>query len=206
MVKLLAFTDSHGDLNAAESILSLARGEHPDVILCSGDFSYFGAEYEEFLRKLQELKKPIWFVPGNHETMEFSREIEIKYPFMKDVSYRTVELSGIRVSGVPGTNEFWPGQTEEDEAYDTATQLCNSLDPSNPLIFLTHFPPRGTTLDGRSHPAPDSGGSEVIRRIIEELRPSFVICGHYHQDFGKTTRMGRSMIINPGPNGAIMTV
>jgi len=206
MIKILAFTDSHGDMRAAEEIVSLAQKENPDIVICSGDFSYFGMQHEKFLARLMELKKTIWFVPGNHESMEFSKEVETWYPFMKDVSYRTVEVSGVRIAGIPGTNEFWPGQSEEDEAYDTAIQLCDSLDRSKPLVFLTHFPPRGTAVDGTTHPTPDSGGSRVVKGIVEAIKPVLVLCGHYHQDFGKVDQLGPTRLINPGPHGLIITL
>jgi Icc-related predicted phosphoesterase len=42
LVRILAFTDPHGHLEAYQNIRKLADDERPDVMVCGGDFSFFG--------------------------------------------------------------------------------------------------------------------------------------------------------------------
>src|SRR5258708_5323487 len=61
-----------------------------------------------------------------------------------------------------------------------------------PLVLLTHYPPAGTQVPGTTIMTPDSGGSRLVRQIIEDLKPALDICGHYYQDFGKEALLGPS--------------
>jgi Icc-related predicted phosphoesterase len=79
-------------------------------------------------------------------------------------------------------------------------------DRKKPLVLLTHYPPSGTRVSGVSVLTLDSGGSRLVRRIVEALRPALVVCGHYHQDFGKEAHVGETRIVNPGPGGRILEV
>jgi Icc-related predicted phosphoesterase len=204
VVKILAFTDPHGELPHARGILDLAARERPDIVLCAGDFSYFGMKYDEFLKALASLRQPIYFVTGNHETDETSKVVQKRYPFMREVTYQTMEVCGVHIAGVPGSGEYWPGENEDEGVLETAVGLWGNLDRSLPFVFLSHFPPCGTAIDGTTDMTPDSGGSQAVRRIVEILKPSLVVSGHYHHDFGKRDRMGAVNLVNPGPAGTIL--
>ena len=41
-------------------------------------------------------------------------------------------------------------------------------------------------------------GSTAIREFIESFQPDIVICGHIHEARG-ADKLGRSIMINPGP-------
>lgn len=44
----------------------------------------------------------------------------------------------------------------------------------------------------------------TVRKVVEALKPDLFICGHYHQDFGKSDQQGSTRLVNPGPNGLIL--
>ncbi len=214
MTRLLAFTDPHGDRRAADKLVALSRRHDPRLIVCSGDIAWFGDKYAGFLDRLSALKRTVCFVPGNREPADVCRRIESRYPFMKDVSYRHVELEGVQVVGVPGTLDIAPPSCEDDRVFDLAMGLWGRLDRSRPVLLLTHYPPTGTRCDGLRRrpgdpipialPAGDEGGSRVVQRIVEALQPDLVVTGHYHQSFGEEDRIGRSHVLNPGPEGRVI--
>ena len=203
MTRLLAFTDPHGDLDSAAAIVELARKGRPNVVLCAGDFSYFGTRFEGFLTRLRELGSEVLYVSGNHETEATAREVECWYPFMRNVEYQVVERAGARIGGLPASGEFWPGESEDEGAIGSATSM---LGPSTgkPLILLSHYPPWRSAISGLSAITPDSGGNKTVLRILEALKPDLAVCGHYHQDFGREGRLGHTRLVNPGPSGKII--
>ncbi len=206
MINILAFTDPHGEKKALREILALSESGKPDLIVCSGDISIFGQECDAFLRDLGVLRRTVYFVPGNHETPSVAAELTRFFPYLKDVSFAMVEDAGVRVTGIPGTDPFWPGARPSEGLLSKAVAGGKSGDLAKPLVLLTHYPPSGTNVSGVSVVTPDSGGSRLVRQIVEALRPALVVCGHYHQDFGKEAHVGPTRVVNPGPGGRILEV
>ena len=204
MVRILAFTDPHGHLEAYQNIKKLFDGERPDLIVCGGDVSFFGDDYDLFLRGLGGLGREVYFVPGNHETPSTTKSLELQFPYLKNLEFRVVEAAGVRLAGLPGSDAFWPGARPNEGLRAKAIAVGVSGDRGKPLVLVTHYPPAGTKVSGTSVVTPDSGGSRLVRQVVEALKPALLICGHYHQDFGKEARIGDTWIVNPGPGGRIL--
>lgn len=95
-------------------------------------------------------------------------------------------------------------------------ELWGKLDRDVPLILVTHYAPWGTRCDGLKRrpgqakpvdlPAGDGGGSRVVRKIMDQIQPELLICGHYHISFGERDCVGRTIVVNPGPNGMILEI
>jgi Icc-related predicted phosphoesterase len=200
----LAFTDPHGEKTALREIMALAESGKPDLVVCSGDVSFFGRDCDTFLRDLGALGCPVYFVPGNHETPSVAKELATCFPYLKDLTFRMLEVGGVRLMGLPGTDAFWPGARPDEGLRPKAVGVGESGDRAKPLVLLTHYPPSGTAVSGTTVLTPDSGGSRLVRQVVETLRPALVVCGHYHQDFGKEAHVGPSRIVNPGPGGRIL--
>lgn len=208
MTRIYAFTDPHSDPYVGRAIVAACAREKPDLVVCAGDITWFGEHFEEFLRRLSEIGETIYFVPGNHESRAQTHRIVTEHPFMRDVSFTTVKTKKIRIGGLPGNDTaFWPGPTKgEEDVVETAKSIWGDFKTEMPLLFLTHYPPSGTGVSGTSRSSPDSGGSRLVRKIVEAIKPPLVVCGHYHQDFGKEAWLGRTRIVNPGPDGMVLDV
>jgi Icc-related predicted phosphoesterase len=204
VVRILAFTDPHGEEKALREILALAESAKPDLVVCSGDVSFFGQDYDTFLRDLAVLRCPVYFVPGNHETPSVAKELTTFFPYLKDVTFQMLEVAGVRLTGLPGTDAFWPGARLDESLRAKAVGAGESGDLTRPLVLLTHYPPSGTAVSGTTVMTSDSGGSRLVGQIVEALRPALVVCGHYHQDFGKEAHVGPTRVVNPGPGGRLL--
>ena len=200
-MKVLAFTDAHCDMASAEAIIALVREENPAVILCSGDVSYFGRGYERFLERLSVLGKIYW-VPGNHDD-GMADLICQEFPYMVDVSERPQDLCEFVIFGVPGSREFWPDKDFDDSSLNGILGKWSTVASGRKTVFLSHFPPRGCAIDGTAARSLDAGGSQLVREFVDMVHPALVISGHYHSEFGGRCKLGRSLIVNPGPNGTI---
>jgi Icc-related predicted phosphoesterase len=206
LVRILAFTDAHGKLEVFQDLKRLAESTPPEVFVCAGDLSFFGDGYDLFLRGLGALGQPVYFVPGNHETPSTVKSLEIQFPYLRNVAFQVVEAAGIRLAGLPASDAFWPGAQPDEVLCARGAAMGEAGDRKKPLVLLTHYPPSGTRVSGVSVLTLDSGGSRLVRRIVEALRPALVVCGHYHQDFGKEAHVGETRIVNPGPGGRILEV
>lgn len=204
MVRILAFTDPHGQLEAYHRIKTLIESEGPDLVVCGGDVTFFGDDYDLFLRGLGGFGRDVYFVPGNHETPSCAKSLELQFPYLKNLEWRLVEIARLRLAGLPATDAFWPGARPDEGLRAKAVAMGAAGDRAKPLVLVTHYPPAGTQVSGTTVVTPDSGGSRLVRQIVEALRPDLVICGHYHQDFGKEARVGATRIVNPGPGGRMI--
>ena len=71
------------------------------------------------------------------------------------------------------------------------------------IIFITHGPPYGTKIDllGTNY-----AGNKSYTNFIKKEKPILALCGHLHENFGKTDQIGPSKLMNPGPEGEIIDI
>ncbi len=67
-MKVLAFTDLHGNKQAVQTIIKKAK--EADIMVCAGDLSDWGQHGREMLKELEKAGKPMLLIPGNHELIE----------------------------------------------------------------------------------------------------------------------------------------
>lgn len=203
-MKVLAFTDPHGDVRNARNIVETAVRERPDLIVCAGDFSLFGNNWRGLFQELSRANRKIFLVGGNHESDALMGSLVREYPFLIDVAYTTAEENGVLVGGIPGYDrDFWPSRSVDDDVVAMIRDLWLERNRPKPFVFLTHYPPAGA-VDGLSAPTPDAGGSATVASAIMAIKPDLVVTGHYHQEFGSWGHILESWVVNPGPSGHIL--
>src|SRR3989338_5517648 len=70
-MKILAFTDTHGNKKYLSLILHKAK--KTDILICAGDLTLFGTGFFKLVKRFNKLNKKLLIIPGNHEP---AREIE----------------------------------------------------------------------------------------------------------------------------------
>lgn len=193
-MRILAFTDIHG----SEEILNVLaqRAQQADVILCAGDLSIFGQELAEVLEAMNSWNKPVYFVHGNHEDEDIFTEIKDEFPNLRFVHGQEVEHGDISILG-------WGGGGFNKQDPQLAA-FSKQLKPKTNRVIIFHGPPHGTVLDykeGYNHT-----GCKTRREVIEKLQPFLVLCGHIHENFGRQEKIGKSLVMNPGPVGKFVEV
>ncbi|MEK6907551.1 MAG: metallophosphoesterase, partial [Nanoarchaeota archaeon] len=58
-MKILAFSDIHGDINYLRDIYKKFKGENPDIIICAGDIFEFYNFSNKIKKLLQSFDKTI---------------------------------------------------------------------------------------------------------------------------------------------------
>ena len=79
-MKILAFTDMHGDKKAVEEILKKAK--EADILVCAGDISDWGRNERAMLKALEKAGKPMLLIPGNHEFKDELAEIAREFEYI----------------------------------------------------------------------------------------------------------------------------
>ncbi|MBU1202405.1 MAG: metallophosphoesterase family protein [Nanoarchaeota archaeon] len=195
-MKILAFTDNHGSPDDLRQIEKKAK--QVDIIVCGGDFTIFEHQIEYHLEKLNNLPRKVLLIHGNHEDEEILR-IYTKH-------YKNIEFIHAGYHDT-GTHVFigygGGGFTTTDKKFEEISKKFPRIMEGKKSIIVFHGPPHGTRLDLM---AEGYVGNKSFTRFIVDNQPALVICGHLHEHFNKKDKIGKTIVINPGPTGEIIEI
>ncbi len=201
-MKVLIFSDIHGDLRALDRILALPA----DLYIAAGDLGTFGRGLNRCGEVLRPLGSRLWVLPGNHETHDDTRALCARFGFVDfHRQLQTIEgtlgrttWAGLGYSNITPFNT--PGEYSEQEI----AEALAGFDRIENLYVVAHCPPRDTTLDEF---APGKhAGSSALRAWMEQARPSYLFCGHVHEAAGLGERVGSTHCFNVGKQGYTIEV
>jgi Icc-related predicted phosphoesterase len=201
-VKILIFSDIHGDIGAVERIAAQAA----DVYIAAGDLGVFGRDLERPAEVLGPLGNRVWLLPGNHETHEQTRALSEEFGFVDfhrqvrrvESARGAIYFAGLGYSNVTPFNT--PGEYSEEEI----AQALAAFDGIRPLYLIVHFPPQGTKLD--EFAPGNHAGSPALRAWVEREQPAKLFCGHVHETAGLTDRLGATECRNVGKQGYVLEI
>ena len=196
-MRILAFTDLHGNKRAVASLLK--KASTADILVCAGDISDWGEHDKIILKELQKADKPMILLPGNHEIREELAKTVKSFDYIIYLHKGCYQLGDYIFFGYGNM-----GFSEEEKEFDSiAKQFKKTLNKKNKVVLITHGPPHGTDLDfihGRHV------GCKSITRFIEDIQPLLSISGHIHETFGVKQVKGNTLMINPGPEGKMLLI
>lgn len=194
-MKILAFSDIHEDYGAFEVLKKKAHDA--DFIVCAGDMSIFGNGIEESINMLDNLGKKVFCVHGNHDSEHKMKKLCEKTANVIFIHEGYEIFGDVLVAGYGGG-----GFSRDDSDFDKYTEKMENIVPKYiKIILLTHAPPYGVKLDMvNGHHV----GSRSIRKFIEKYSPSVAVSGHIHETFRKTDKINKTVVVNPGPEGAMI--
>jgi uncharacterized protein len=198
MVKILAFSDVHRDVESCNALVKLSHGA--DLIIGAGDFATARRGLKDVIRILSQIQKPFVLVPGNSESFEELQNECIDFHNMRVLHGSATTIDGISVFGIGGGIPVTPfGSWSYDFSEEEAEALLSAC-PSGGIL-VSHSPPRGA-VDMTS--SGTSIGSTAIRRAIMEKQPKLCICGHVHSCAGRQAHIKDTHVVNAGPAGVIL--
>lgn len=199
-MKILAFTDLHEDYQYMEGLKQKAK--EVDFILCAGDISVYESNLFEILGLLDELNKPIYMIHGNHEEDKDLSEACMKTKNIKFVDKQILRFGDLVIVN-HGGGGFYYGPSKEDKEFESlSTIFSDAIHSSKYSILMTHAPPFKTKLDliwSGKHV-----GSKAYRNFIKKVQPTIALSGHIHEASGLQDKLGKTLLINPGPEGIII--
>ena len=198
MVKILAFSDVHRDLEHCNAIVSLSS--NADLIIGAGDFGTARRGLRETIHVLSRIQKPFVLVPGNSESFEELQSECAEFHNMYALHGSTTTIDGISIFGIGGGIPVTPfGSWSYDLTEEEAEDLLSACPRGG--ILVSHSPPRGAvdrTSSGKSI------GSTAVLRAIMEKQPKLCICGHVHSCAGLRAFIDDTLVVNAGPAGVLL--
>lgn len=197
-MRLFIFTDTHGDKKIISSLIKKIQNSAPDVVICAGDLTDFGAGLKKLLNMFKKTKLPLLIIPGNHETNSSLTKACQKTKFAMNIHKKVYQVNNYLFFGY-GLGGFGRKNPELEKLISKIKYHAKN----KTLIIITHQPPYKTKLD--KIPS-GHAGSKSIRKLIEKLKPKINICGHLHENESKEDKLHSTIIINPGKNGKLIEI
>lgn len=192
-MKILIFSDIHGDLAAIKRIVA----QPADLYIAAGDLATFRKGLDRCAEALRPLGERLWVLPGNHETHDDTRAICERFGFV-DFHRQVKQLGGTQWAGL-GYSNITPFNTPGEFTEEEIAEALAAFDGIRPLYLVIHCPPRDTKLD--EYAPGKHAGSPTIRAWVEREQPLYLFCGHIHETAGFAERLGSTQCINVGPRG-----
>ncbi|MGE5568100.1 MAG: metallophosphoesterase family protein [Rhodospirillales bacterium] len=195
-MKLLVFSDIHGDVASLERLMAVEA----DFYVAAGDLSSWGRGLDRCGEVLRSRAGRVWVLPGNHESAGQVAEFCRKFG-LNDFHGKTFEAEGHKVAGLgysSPTPFHTPGEYSEEE-------LARRLAPFAglaPLVLVCHCPPFGTALDRVRQGV--HAGSRSVKSFIDRYQPAHFICGHIHEAEGVQEQLGKTNCVNAGKRGYLL--
>ena len=196
-MRIMAFADPHESLVSIKEVEK--RAKNADIIICAGDISIFEQELDAFLSRINKMGKTVLLIHGNHEGEQLTETLcqGLKnLVFIHKKLHRVGDYLFIGYGG-GGFDDYEP----DFEKFIEKNKA--KIKPDDKVILMTHGPPYGTKLDiiGRGH-----HGCKSYTKYIKILKPALYVCGHFHETFGAKDKIGKTLMINPGPKGELINI
>ncbi len=199
-MKILAFADIHGSITKLRKILQKVNKNKPDIILCLGDFTIFENQIEPVMRKINAFKKPVYIIPGNHETPAIVKRLCNKYRNLHYAHKKIIKLGKYTLVGY-GNGGF----SAKEKGFERFIKQNHRKLLNKKIIFITHAPSYNTKLDYIDYLG-EHVGCKSYTAFIKKYKPKLALSGHLHETFGKEDKIGRTILINPGPDGKVVKI
>jgi len=194
-MRLLLCSDIHCDEAKARHLVRQSKAA--DVLVCAGDLAVMRRGLDDTVSILSGSDCPAVLVPGNGESDQELVEACRGWDGAHVLHGSGCTIDGVSFWGLGGGVPVTPfGAWSFDLTEDAARALLESC--PDEAILVTHSPPYG-------HVDADSGGthlgSHAVLEAVEHRAPALVVCGHIHAGWTQVSRLGRTPIINAGPDG-----
>lgn len=169
--------------------------DQADVVIGAGDFASVHLGLRRIIDALSAIARPTILVAGNNETDSALWRASATFPAAVVLHGTGVEIGGINFfglgGGVPPTPFPWSFDLKEEEAE------AKLVDCPDGAVLVVHSPPRGHVDEAHGR----NLGSDTILRTIETKQPALAVCGHIHQSWGREATIGKTRVVNLGPEG-----
>jgi Icc-related predicted phosphoesterase len=204
-VKILAFSDIHGNIYQAKKIASLCNEKNIKTVIIAGDLTYFGKIKDIFSPFLDNGVKRLIIIPGNHEEPKLIKKY-IEKNFGNELIFLEGDFFVLKDYLFIGfsANNIFPTTTiySEEEAFKILENVFNKAHKhlkNKKLITISHIHPE--EFIDKIFPFP---GSKAWRFFIKKYKPLLHLHGHIHEGEGISYKIGETLVINLGERGKII--
>lgn len=197
-MKLLIFSDIHGDKAALERLMR----QEADYYFVGGDLANWGRGLEKLGPVMRDKADRVYVIPGNHESEHDIARFCEQFGF-HNFHGKTLRLGNYSVAGLGYSNPTpfnTPGEYSEQELAERLAAFAEL----KPLVLICHAPPKSTQLDRAGEG--QHFGSQAVRDFIDRHQPEHFYCGHIHEAAGASERIGRTLGFNVGKQGQVLEI
>jgi len=187
-MRILAFSDLHGDEAALDSLRSIARSDRYDRVFICGDIT----KHVVFAESVAEAFPNGLIVPGNWDSGPVNDFLSTTAQWIHEKRVELPEgLNAVGFGYSPPTPFRTHGELTENDIHSRMSKLA--IDPNT--LLLLHCPPKGHFDEGflGRHI-----GSESILRVIQEKKPLAAFFGHAHEQEG-VSQLGPTTLVKLPP-------
>ena len=200
-MKILAFSDIHGDMRKAEKLAQQADKENVDLVVLAGDITYNEQSTDNLIGPFVKRNKKVVLIPGNHETVATADFLAELYGVTNLHGY-SIKSGDVGIFGAGGAN-IGLFKIEENEMFELMKKGHDKVKDMRKKIMISHVHPSGTKMEDLTDIFPGSTG---LRRAIDTFHPDILICGHVHEAQGIEEMVGNTRVINVGKEGKILDI
>lgn len=214
---ILIFGDSHMNLGNLDNVIDYAEARGCSYLLSVGDFGYWphieeGRAFLHYLsERLKEKDMEVHFIKGNHDNHEYlatlpqdevSEVSPLVYYHPNMTTWVLGEYTFCAVGGAYSVDGWkrtfgkdkWPN--EEITNADIYASIGINAD-----IIISHDCPESVDIDDYLDNKRDPmtfGHRMKLQSIVDEIKPKYVIHGHYHERFVARGTHPEGKFINVG--------
>ena len=192
-MKLLIFSDIHGDKAALERLME----QDADYYFCAGDLANWGKGLDVLGPVMQRHADRVYIIPGNHES-----EVDIAH-FCERFGFHNFHGKSMRIGehvvAALGYSNPTPFNTPGEYTEEELAERLSKFDDEKPEVLICHCPPKSTRLDRAGEG--QHFGSQSVREFIGKSQPRYFYCGHIHEAAGASETFGRTEGFNVGKQG-----
>ena len=195
--KILAASDIEGDVSATRKLAEKADKENVDLVVLAGDLTGW-VEGEEVLKPFVDKGKKVVFVPGNHDSSEFAGFLSKLYG-AKNVGEHYVRHEDVGIFGIGSPDGAL--SLDEDKTFKKLKKDFKMVKDLEKKIMVSHLNAAGTKSEFSG-----IGGSEGVRKAIDEFQPDLFLSGHIHEAEGLKEKIGKTKVVNVGKKGEVIEI
>lgn len=197
-MKLLIFSDIHGDLGALRRLMETEA----DYYFAAGDLVNWGRGLDTVGPILAQRAGKVFVIPGNHESERDIASLCEKHG-LNNFHGVSISLPGFQAAGL-GYSNITPFDTPGEYTEEEMAAHLAPFAGKKPLILICHCPPKDTTLDRTSQGL--HVGSSAIADFLTANQPAYFFCGHVHETAGKSEQIGDTLARNVGKKGFLLEI
>jgi len=167
MMRIQCAADFHGRKEKYKNFLNGVKKNSPDVVVLAGDIN----SSSHLSKFLDSIKIPTLAVHGN---MDGDIDKILKEHAVS-VDGKRALINNLSFVGIGGAHPY------VEEVYCLEEEKWMSFEEIAIDVLVTHIPPKGIMdkmMLGMHI------GSKWIREVVKKKKPSLVICGHVHENYG----------------------
>ncbi len=197
-MRILAASDLHGDLSAARRLSEKAKKEKVDLVILSGDI-FVKDSPRGVIGEFKKNNQKVLLIPGNHDSFA-TTELFAEFYGVRNLHGYYVKYENIGFFGCGGA-DIGLSKLTEKQTFDILKKSFDKIKSLKKKVMVTHMHPANSKAEFSGF-----AGNKGITKAIKEFKPDLLLCGHIHEASGIEEKLGKTKIVNLGPDGKIIEI